>query len=656
MTPLLLAEFKGVVRRTAHLCFAMVLALVAHVGYAAELPRVPSPAALDVPYSADNPPGPSFTDSEKQHQFAEGARILAGIREAFRTGKDSYVIPPGDYRFDSVYRELGGRSFALHGMHADPAKPFRIIGYGATFWFGLSEHPAPHYHHMVKVVDCSHLSLEGIIVDSDPRGSMDARITAFDLEGNRIQVKPVAGTRLLERMPASEGRFIPYKADGKHVAALYQVDEGWGPGNVFYVKMERTADGLYWFTLKSRKLLETIRNEGWRKAYGSAGILEVGDMLGFLYSTSAAISISRCRQITVRDARFFAAKAGLDESGGYGAHRWINCHFMARPGTNNLLGGDGVMSACMHGSTFERRVVQRTTDDAFNNHGHWRHAVSADENRITFKETLPFELAAGHVAEAYDTRNEAYLGRLTVESVEGRTVVFREPLGSRFFSCAVMFPAFQNAGWVIRDSIFSDCYQRVLLGCGPGLFEGNRLERVGAGLTLGNGRPVDIEGGDPHGVVIRGNIFLDSATSPALRAIRVRGTGAPVRGLEVSGNLFIGSGSGALHLDHVDGAIVRDNLMLKPAVGAGLLPAKGEPAAITLKKSRGGEVVGNRLLGAGPALEVVRSESSEGVRIEGNQTIAVSADLAARIAQRMRKHEESTAAIIKDVRAETTGK
>jgi hypothetical protein len=631
MTPHLPAEALGALRSSGRLVIVLLVLFQTYLSHAVDLPKIPSPAALDVPYSADNPPGPSFTDTEKQRQFAEGARILAAIREAFRAGKESYVIPPGDYRFDSVYRNLGGRSFALQGMHADPAKPFRIIGHGATLWFGLSEHPAPHHHQMVKVVDCSHLSLEGITVDSDPRGSMDARITAFDFEGNRIQVKPVAGTRLMESMPAA-GRFIPFKADGRHVAALYQVDEGWGPGNFFTVKTERTSDGLYWFTLKDRKLLKTIRDEAWRKAYGSAGTLEVGDMLGFVYSSSGAIALEDCREITVRDSRFFGAKAGLEESGGYGAHRWINCHFMARPGTNNLLGGDGtMMNACMRGSVFERCVIQRTTDDAFNNHGYWKRAVAVAGRSITFKAAPPRGLAAGQLAEAYDARTERRIGRLTVESVDGKTVVFKESLGPEYASASVMFLSFQNAGWVIRDSIFADCYQRVVLGCGPGLFEGNRLERVGAGLTLGNGRPVDVEGGDPHGVVIRGNVFVDTAVSPALHAIRVYGTGVPLRGLEITGNLFVGTGAGAVHVYHTEGAVIRDNLILRPFVGMGVLPAKGAPEPIVLKNQQGGEVVGNR-------------------------TITDSPDLAERIAQRMRKHEESAAAILKDVRTETSGK
>ncbi len=590
-------------------CAALVLFCLALRGYAAEHPLAPSPSALDIPYSADNPPGPSFTAEEKERQFAEGAKVVAGIRAAFHAGQESYVIPPGDYRFDSAHRQMGGRSFALQGMHAKPEKPFRILGYGATFWFALSAHPAPHHHQMIKVVDCSHLSLEGLTVDSDPRGSMDARITAFDFEGNRIQVRPVAGTRLLERMPASEGRFIPFKADGRHVAALYQIDEGWGPGNMFTRQMEKTPEGLYWFTLKNRKLLEAIRNDAWKAAYGAAGTLEVGDMLGFIYSSSAAIVLDDCRQMVVRDGRFFAAKAGMEESNGHGGHRWINCHFMARPGTNNLLGGDGtMMNAGMDGSVMERCVIQRTTDDAFNNHGYWKHAASVAERSITFREGLPKALAAGHLAEAFETRTDAYLARLTVESIEGKTVRFREPIGAKFATAAVMFPAFQNAGWVIRDSIFCDSYQRVLLGCGPGLFEANRLERVGAGLTLGNGRPVDIEGGDPHGVVIRGNVFLDSGSSPALRAIRVHGTGAPIRGLRISDNLFVGTGSGAVSVDNAEAPLVRDNIAINPAIGFGLLRKPGTVETFSLKRVTGAETSGNVVVQSPAAAEALGAE------------------------------------------------
>lgn len=79
---------------------------------------------------------------------------------------------------------------------------------------------------MVKFIDCSHLQLEGLVIDSDPRGCMDARITAFDFENNQIEVEPLKGTRLISKAPDAEGRFIPFKANGHHIAALYSIDAG----------------------------------------------------------------------------------------------------------------------------------------------------------------------------------------------------------------------------------------------------------------------------------------------------------------------------------------------------------------------------------------------------------------------------------------------
>jgi pyruvate carboxylase len=63
----------------------------------------------------------------------------------------------------------------------------------------------------------------------------------------------------------------------------------------------------------------------------------------------------------------------------------------------------------------------------------------------------------------------------------------------------------------------------------------------------------------------------------------------------------------------------------------GVLPAKGAPEPIVLKNQQGGEGVGNR-------------------------TITDSPDLAERLNQRMSKHGESAAEILKYVRAQTSGK
>jgi hypothetical protein len=552
----------------------------------------------DLPYSADNPPGPTFTADEKQRQMVEGQRIQDEIIAACKAGRDSFTLPPGDYRFGANWL-VTKDSFVLQGLHRTADKPFRILAHGATFWFNLSDAPAPSAHRMVKIIDCSHLTLEGLVIDSDPRGSMDARITAFDFDGNRIQVEPVKGARLNSAPPEAEGRFIPFKANGHHIAALYAIDAGWGPGNVFYQSVERTPDGHFWLTMKNEKLLRTIRDDTWRKTYGSAGTLEVGDVLGILYSTSESIWLSQCERITIRDCHVYAAKACISESEGYGDHQWINCRFMARPGSNNLLGGEGTMNnACQHGSTFDGVVVHRSTDDGFNNHGYWQHAESASGQTITFKNPLPQPLVAGDFAEVYDSRKKTFVGRFTLESVNGKAVTFREPLGNHSADATVIFPGHQNAGWVIRNSAFVDCYQRIVLQCGPGVFENNRVVRCGGALVVSNGPVGHIEGGSPDEVTIRNNLFLDTGNSPPNSTLSIGGTGRALKNIRIENNLVCNSGGPAIKVENVDGLTMRDNIFIHPFLGRAMMPETkvDTHTAIQTENIRQATLSGNVLL------------------------------------------------------------
>lgn len=622
------------------------------------IPPFTYPAELDVPYSPDNPPGPSFTEAEKQQQLVAGQHIRREIVAAFNAGRDSYTIPPGDYRFGADWL-VTEDSFALQGLQRTADRPFRIIGHGATFWFNLSDRPAPSAHRMVKIIDCSHISLEGITIDSDPRGLMEARITALDFAANRIQVEPLAGTRRISTVPGEQDcRFIPYKANGRHLAALYRIDADWGPGNMFYTDLSPTPDGKYWLKMANEKLLGTVRDERWRKAYGPAGTLEVGDVLGILYSTSVAIWLSECRQITVRDCWFFAAKSCLSEAGGYGDHRWINCRFMARPGTNQLLGGEGTMNgACAHGSTFDGLVIHRTTDDAFNIHGFWKNAESVTEQSITFREELPKLLGPGCKAEIYDSQQRALLGVWTVDSVQGQTVAFQEPVGTRCAHATVIFPGFQNAGWVIRNSIFVDCYQRLFLQCGPGVFENNRVERVGSDIYLGSGPIGTVEGGCPDDVVIRNNLFLDSGIGPMSRVVDVSGSVRALRNIRIENNLFCNSGREALAVDHVDGLEVRDNLVLNPFQGNILVPETQAPSlpAFRLDTVRNAVVSGNIVLkdaADGVGDDVLVQSNCELVREEGNRSLSTPRPRAETLLRQLtERHDRSALQIIGEVKA-----
>ena len=94
----------------------------------------------------------------------------------------------------------------------------------------------------------------------------------------------------------------------------------------------------------------------------------------------------------------------------------------------------------------------------------------------------------------------------------------------------------------------------------------------------------------------RGNVFLDSGSSPALRAIRVLGTGAPIRGLRISDNLFVGTGSGAVSVDNAEAPQLRDNIAIHPTIGAGLLRKPISPEPFSLKRVSGAETAGNMVV------------------------------------------------------------
>lgn len=628
--------------------------IVIHLA-AAEPP--PRPALIDIPYSPDNPPGPSFTDDGKARQRSEGQRLLASILAAFHEGRDSVTLPPGDYRFDADYH-ITAHSFGLRGLHRPADRPFRILGHGATFWFDLTDRPIPHLHRMVKISDCSHISLEGVVIDSDPRGCMDARITAIDIPGNRIQVRPLPGTRRITALPASEGRFLAFKADGRNLAALYRIDNGWGPGNFIIERLAWSGDDRCWLELKTRILLGTLADDRWRAVYGAAGTLEVGDVVGILHSTANAFAIDDCERITIRDCRVHAAKAGLSESGGYGAHQWIDCWFLARPGTNQVLGGDGTMdNALMHGSIFDGRIVQRTTDDAFNNHGYWMNAEAVDDRSITFSKRLPKLLVPGHRAELFDPQRKLPLGRLTVERVQDRTVTFREPVGGRFAGATAMFLEFQNAGWVVRNSLFIDCYQRVLIQCGPGTFANNRIERVGSGLVMEAGVLGHIEGGSPDDVVIRDNIFVDAGICPANRTLAITGSGRPLSGLRFTGNVVCGSGREAFAIRLADGLVLNGNLLIDPFRGQTLLPETTATAlpGFRLEQVGGATLHGNVLVrtAAQAGDGIVHHTGSTDIRERGNRILVdAQGRLVARIRALTATHDRDAAAIIATLRAD----
>lgn len=577
---------------------------------------------LDIPYSADDPPGPSFAAAQKKDQRTAGLKMLAALRAAYAANADSFTIPPGDYRF-GVERGAAD-SFELRRMNRDGRTPLRILGHGATLWFDLRPESHPKVNYMVQLFDCANITLEGVTIDSDPRGCMDARVTAFDFERNRIQVEPLTGTQLLAQKPTKQNRFVPFKSDGKHIAALYNINGGWGPGDLSYSTFSKTSDGKYWFEMETDVLLKTIRDPAWRAVYGAEGTLEKGDVLTFLWSVSFSIDLRRCKEITVRDCKVFAAKAVSYETG-YGGNRWFNCQFRPRPRTNQLLGGEGRMSSeCRAGSLVDGQLMLRTSDDAFMVRALWRHAESVTMNSITFHTDVPDLLAPGDQAKLFckDTKNA--LGELTVESVTNRrTVIFKQPVGGTFAKATALFPDHMNAGWTVRNSSFLESYQCTpLIQCGPGLFENNRVERAGAWVRIHPGEVGKIEGGVAGGVVFRDNVFVDSFVCPPNPGFHINGQGLPLSNFTLEGNLICNTGREAVEITYAKDVVLRDNLVINPFEGRDLMPEKDCPdlPAFHLTKVDGATIENNLVVRRDPAATVTTLRSSSNVVEKNNET------------------------------------
>ena len=596
------------------------------------------PAELLEPYNPDAPPGPSFTDAQIAKQWTAGNDIYKALLAAFHAGASSFSIPPGDYRFSSHYVP-DTKAFLLRGLKRPASKPFTILAHGVTFWFPM-EARLPNYHLMVRIENCANISIQGLTVDSAQRGCMEGRIVRLDHARNQIVIRPLPGTRLIK--PANPAisdnnrvRFLPFKANGDNMPALYQINRGWGPENDLFTNLTYQPDGTYRLQLKTRTLLNTTRDPAWIHTYGPGETLHVGDMIAVLYSVAAAFHIHESKHITLQHCRSYAAKSFVSENGGYGAHRYLNCRFISRPGTNNLLGGEGVAmsNGLEHGSLMDGVVTGRTTDDPYNNHSHWKLSKSVTRNSITFSAAMPLGLAAGDRVDIYHRTKPGLLASVAIESIHGRTLTFAKPLGIsgiRPTDLAVFFPRFSNRGWVIRNCYFVNCYQRILVQCGHGLFENNYIHRMGDSLVLQTCFPDGIEGGNPSDITIRNNVFYDSCISPVISPIVLSGYMRPLRNVRIEGNVIFCSGHEAIRVDGAKDIIVRNNLLVDPGIGYNIIPrrissgvtnygampagrmarsttaggAGSVPVAMSLRRVDGAIIVNNALVGNSPPVAI----------------------------------------------------
>lgn len=514
-------------------------------------------------FSFDYPFGPSFTEKEKAEQLQAGSKLTEDITRSFYAGKRYYRIPSGNYRFDASKKY----AFKLSGLHAEENEPFIIDATEVTFWLDIN--PAPSYNNWgIGLEDCSHIEIKGLILDSDPSANIEGKVTQIDRKNNRIEIKISAGFKHPQpgdEKKHSQMRIIPYKANGNHIASMYTVDKGWGPGYVWLSSVTpSTKKDHYWLNLKEEKLLKAIHSPKWQEIYGKTGTLEVGDGIAYIYSSMWSVSLDNCKKITIRNLDCYVAKGGLSESDGYGAHQWINCRFIPRPYSNRLQGGDGTMSNGMrHGSVFDGLVIGGTSDDAINIHGDMGFVKSVSEKSLT-TDYQPKDLHKGDKIEFYNPKTGKLLLQTTVENISKDRIEIESTnnisLGSQIRYCD-----FECDGWTIRNSTFKDTYQRILIQSGSGIFSHNWIERLGSPMTV-ESQFGYVEGGLIKNIQITDNIFLNTAVSPYMPQIKIGFVNSKSRhfvdSISVNNNLFISSGGAGISMKNCRNLFIDNNLFV----------------------------------------------------------------------------------------------
>jgi hypothetical protein len=568
-------------------------------------------AAEPPPFSFDAPPGPQFTEAQKQRQRELGTGVAPMVRKAFESGAMSVTIPPGDYRFNRGSWDKDGPVYALdfRGMKREAVKPFRIIAHGVTFWFDLPPDQAPSAHFAHGFVNCSHVALEGATLDRDPRGCMEGRITQLDDASNRIEIEASKGTLILTSFKGQlEERLVPFNADGTFCAALYALQLR-GPARLAFRSVEPgTQPRRYWVNLAEKsELLTTNRDPAWIRAYGDAGTLQIGDGLCLLHTTTTAIGVIHCTGMQFIGVRNHITKGGLREFGGGGGHLWKDCYFGPRPGTCHWQGSDGFLSGCMErGSTLDGCTMLHTTDDLINFNGLWGYVKDVAGRSVTLHPDSRMPAHPGDRLNFFDKQTGTPLGTAAVESASELSLTLDRD-ATHLADAVAENPRWQNDGWEVRHCDFRDSYQRFLIqGGNGGTLSKCRFTRIGSGIYLDSNFFTRNEGGICRRIRIEDNVFEDVAIHPdgvtlnaGFQSLNHQARTPLLTDLTVRGNSFINSGKHAIEFSLTTGGEICANTFRNPGqylILAGKQPTGDGAQPVQLKECNSITLRGNRLL------------------------------------------------------------
>jgi hypothetical protein len=565
---------------------------------------------LELSFSFDAPGGPQFTEDEKTAQRARGAEVLPKVTRAFESGASEVRIPPGDYRFGQESYRGAQVIFPLgfENLRRDAAHPLVIDATGATFWFDLDDRQMPPGHRCVGFRNCSNLVLRGAVIDRGTRGCIEGRITRIDREGNRFEIQPSPGIEVPATFKGGdEQRLLPFKADGRFCAPLYDLQPG--IRKLRYKNIIPSADGRCWVQMEEESLMDRIHDVRWEQAYGDLGVLKPGDGLSCLYTSAGALAIEDSANITVQGVSVYVAKGGPSESGGDGAHLWKDCYFGPRPGTSQWKGADGYLCrATRYGTTLDNVTIRHTADDLQNFHGIWGRVKAVSGQQVTLEPNaalLPTlrNARAGDRLRFIHRNTGTILGEARLSGLRDFEVTLdRDALP--FADTQVEWLDHECAGWLVQNCRWEDNFQRLLLMSGPGMVRGCTFIRMGSQISLNTG--MGLVGGIPSDITVEDNTFVDVSPRPHSAVIEARAHNAlgkdgvpPIERLVIRGNNFVRSGGPAIRLIGVRSSRIEDNKIVA-AVRATRVARPGDACdaqAVVLRQASGVVLRGNTLEG-----------------------------------------------------------
>lgn len=526
------------------------------------------PQELLTSYSPNSPSGIlHFTGAQKKKQLEDAKRIFKEIKTAITSGKNSYTILPGEYRFTPTFQ------FHLKDVKRPDNNPFTIIGTGVTFWIELNGKPFPSPNYGIQLTNCDNIIIDGITIDSDPRGAIEGYVSELDKDNNRIKFELFDDTMpasYLETMGLGGLRF--FKQNGNHISTYYDMD-GTQAASSHFNKIEKIKENTYWISPNCKQIVESAFDVDWFNAYGADGTLQVGDLVSIPHSVILVLNMQYCKQIIGKNLNIYSAKSWISENAGYGNHLWINCNFMSRPGTNQLLGGEANLSGVLDkGQTYDNCVFGRSTDDQINMLGRWGFPKEIGENSIRF-DVSPILKAGEHII-LYDIKTGKAIKTLVIKEIGIGNIIFTEKitsLGLTLDNFFCRYPQHESEGWVIKNSFFLNGYQRILLQIGHGTFENNIIMNMGHQVVIGSNSMTrgsyGNEGGFLDDLVFKDNLIINTAITPKYSTVDLRYTpyGIPAyKNITFDNNLVINSGGYNFHLANTENLIFKNNIMANP--------------------------------------------------------------------------------------------